>query len=46
MSAGYSVLDTTRLSVSVQNILDDKHIEFVGAPELGRLAIVRLTQSF
>ncbi len=46
LSAGYSVLDTTRLSVSVQNILDDKHIEFVGAPELGRLAIVRLAQSF
>ena len=46
LSAGYSVLDTTRLSVSVQNILDDKHIEFVGAPEIGRLAIVRLTQSF
>lgn len=46
LSAGYSVLDNTRLSLSVQNILDDKHIEFVGAPELGRLAIVRLTQSF
>ena len=46
VSAGYNVLDNTRLSLSVQNILDDKHIEFIGAPELGRLTIVRLTQSF
>lgn len=32
-----------RLDVSVQNILNEEHREFVGAAELGRLAIARLT---
>lgn len=32
-----------RVDVSVQNILNEEHREFVGAAELGRLAIARLT---
>lgn len=36
----------TRLTLTVQNLLDEKHREIVGAPEIGRLAIVRLVQSF
>ena len=31
-----------RLSVTVQNLLDDRHREYVGAPAIGRLALVRL----
>jgi len=30
------------LSVSVQNVFDDRHVEFVGAPELGRYVLTRL----
>lgn len=51
----YSVVDlnidwrfmfNTRLSFSIQNLLDKEHIEFVGAPKLGRLTIARITQTF
>jgi iron complex outermembrane receptor protein len=38
-------LNLTRFSLTVQNLLDNRHAEFVGAPELGRLAILRVTQS-
>jgi len=36
----------TRIILTVQNIFDNRHIEFVGAPKLGRLAILRLTRTF
>lgn len=36
----------TRLSLTIQNLTDNNHKEIVGAPEIGRLALVRLTQSF
>ena len=42
----FSVTGSTRLILTIQNILDNRHIEFVGAPELGRLAILRLVHSF
>ncbi|HET6569780.1 MAG TPA: TonB-dependent receptor, partial [Rhodothermales bacterium] len=34
-----------RMDVSVYNVLDDEHREFVGAPKIGRLALLRLTYS-
>jgi outer membrane receptor for ferrienterochelin and colicins len=33
-------------TLTVSNLFDDKHQEAVGAPELGRLAILRLTYQF
>ena len=36
----------THLTVTIQNILNNEHNEFVGAPRLGRLVIGRLTHSF
>ena len=36
----------TRVSVSVTNLTDNRHIEYVGAPEIGRLASVNLTHAF
>jgi iron complex outermembrane receptor protein len=33
---------TATLSATVQNVLDDRHIEFVGAPELRRFFLTRL----
>jgi iron complex outermembrane receptor protein len=33
-------------TLTVNNVLDNKHQEFVGAPELGRLAILRLMYRF
>ncbi len=48
LSAGYDIPlgPKPRLSVTVQNLLDHKHQQFVGTPEIGRLAMVRLTQTF
>jgi iron complex outermembrane receptor protein len=34
----------TTVSINVLNALDNKHKEFVGVPELGRVATLRLTQ--
>jgi iron complex outermembrane receptor protein len=36
----------TRFSIAATNIFDKKHLEFVGAPILGRLIMTRLTQTF
>ena len=48
LNVGYEipVEPRPRLSVTVQNLLDRKHQQFIGAPEIGRLAMVRLTQIF
>ncbi|MEE9441762.1 MAG: TonB-dependent receptor [candidate division Zixibacteria bacterium] len=45
-NAGIDFMHDTHLALTIQNVLDNMHSEFVGAPELGRLTIVRLTQSF
>jgi len=37
---------STKLSLAAQNLLNKKHREIIGAPEIGRLLILRLTQSF
>ncbi len=36
---------STEVALAGTNILDDRHQEFVGAPELGRLVLVRVRQS-
>ncbi|MGQ0713395.1 MAG: TonB-dependent receptor domain-containing protein [Gemmatimonadaceae bacterium] len=36
----------TILSLNVQNVFDDRHREFVGAPELGRLLLTQLQVTF
>ena len=36
----------TRFALNVQNLFDKKHLEFIGAPILGRLMMARLTQTF
>ena len=48
LNAGYEIPvgPNPRLSVTVQNLLNRKHQQFIGAPEIGRLAMVRLTQTF
>ncbi len=48
LNAGYEIPigPRPRLSLTVQNLLDRKHQQFIGAPEIGRLAMVRLTQTF
>lgn len=38
--------ERTRLGLAVSNLLNNKHRELIGAPEIGRLAIVRLTREF
>ena len=48
LNAGYSIPlgPKPRLSLTVQNLLNHKHQQFVGTPEIGRLAMARLTQTF
>ncbi len=44
LNAGYDFADLgLRVDVTVQNVLDDVHREFVGAPRLGRVGMARLT---
>jgi outer membrane receptor for ferrienterochelin and colicins len=46
VNAGVDIAANTRFNLTVQNVFDNRHIEFVGAPELGRLTIARVTQTF
>ena len=48
LNAGYDIPlgPKPRLSLTVQNLLDHKHQQFIGTPEIGRLAMARLTQTF
>ncbi len=42
----YSVAPGLRIDASVQNLLDNEHREFVGAPKIGRMAMARLNFTF
>ena len=48
LSAGYElpIGPKPRLSLTVQNLLNRQHQQFIGAPEIGRLSMIRLTQNF
>ncbi|MEK7729579.1 MAG: TonB-dependent receptor, partial [candidate division KSB1 bacterium] len=45
-NADYQFAPRTKLTITAQNLFDRQHVEIVGAPALGRLGIVRITQSF
>ncbi len=46
ITLGYNLLEHSRIDLSVQNITDNMHNEFVGAPEIGRLAMLRFSHTF
>ena len=47
LNLGYDLPSVdTRLTVTIQNLFDNRHIEFIGGADLGRLTIARLTRSF
>ncbi len=48
LNAGYElpIGPRPRLSLTVQNLLNRKHQQFIGSPEIGRLSMIRLTQTF
>lgn len=49
VGAGYDFsrsIPGLRLDVLVQNVLNNEHREFIGAPEIGRMGIARLTYDF
>ena len=48
LNAGYElpIGPRPRLSLTVQNLLNRQHQQFIGAPEIGRLSMIRLTQTF
>jgi hypothetical protein len=45
LNAGYDlpIGPRPRLSLTIQNLLNHKHQQFIGTPEIGRLSMVRLT---
>ncbi|MDF1544937.1 MAG: TonB-dependent receptor [bacterium] len=46
LNLGASLGWDSRLTVNVQNLFNQKHIEFIGGAELGRLTLFRLSKSF
>ena len=48
VNAGYDIPfgPRPRLSLTVQNLLGTEYQPFIGAPDIGRLSLVRLTQTF
>ena len=48
VNAGYDIPfgPRPRLSLTVQNVLNNEYHPFIGAPYIGRLSLVRLTQTF
>ena len=48
VNAGYDIPfgPRPRLSLTVQNVLNTMYQPFIGAPDIGRLSLVRLTQTF
>ena len=49
VGGGYAldrVVPGLRLDVTVSNVFDNDHVEFIGAADIGRLAIARLTYGF
>ena len=48
VNAGYDIPfgPSPRLSLTVQNLLNNMYQPFIGAPDIGRLSLVRLTQTF
>ena len=48
LNAGYDlpIGPRPRLSLTIQNLLNRRHQQFIGSPEIGRLSMVRLTQTF
>ncbi|MCP4566945.1 MAG: TonB-dependent receptor, partial [FCB group bacterium] len=46
VNMGLNFFYNTHLALTIQNLFDNKHVEFIGGPEIGRLAIMRLTQTF
>lgn len=49
LNLGYRIPFTrgsATLSVAAQNLFDERHAQFVGAPEIGRMVITRITYTF
>ena len=43
VNASQRLLRGVKVKASVKNVLNNEHREFVGAPEIGRLGLARLT---
>ena len=46
INIGYQIAPTSRIDLSVKNIKDEKQQYFVGAPEMGRLMLLRVSHTF
>lgn len=46
ITIGYNLLESSRIDLNIQNITDNIHNEFVGAPQIGRLTMLRFSHEF
>ncbi|MFC2085956.1 TonB-dependent receptor domain-containing protein [Bacteroidota bacterium] len=48
LNAGWGIpgVPQSKISVVIQNLLDNRHQEFVGSPEIGRLSLIQLSSTF
>ena len=46
LTLSYNLMQNTALILTIQNLLDNKHFEMVGAPKIGRLAMLRVRHTF
>ncbi len=49
INAGYDLSEAApglRFDITIQNLLDNEHREFIGAPKIGRMALARLSYNF
>ncbi len=44
LNLGYQVNEKTRITLTINNLFDKRHREMIGAPELGRLVLLRAQQ--
>ena len=43
LHAGYEINEKVKVNLTLNNILNHKHVEIIGGPSLGRIALLRLT---
>ena len=46
LSLGYNIFNNSRIDLNIQNITDNVHNEFIGAPQMGRLTMLRFSHAF
>ncbi len=43
LHAGYEINERVKVNLTLNNMFDHRHVEIIGGPALGRIALLRLT---